>query len=205
MPGDSADDVAGIVLAAGTSSRMGHNKLLIDLDGEPVVRRATRNAADAGLDPLLVILGFEADLVRRGLEGIAYEEILNPDYDRGINRSVQLGIQQVQGRVAAAVVILADMPFVTVEMIAAVAERYRRSKPPLVISQYGGVRAPPTLYDHTLFSEFSESDGEGCGRRVVRRHRDEAAVLEWPADALTDLDRPDDVERVRNVLAGRAG
>ena len=193
--------VAGIVLAAGNSTRMGKNKLLLELEGEPVLRRAVRRASEAGLDPVIVVLGFESERAREVLSGLSYQEVLNPDYEAGINRSVRLGISEVPEAALAAVVILPDMPFVTAEMIQALVERYRASTAPLVMSRYGEVNAPPMLHDRSLFPEFTGADGEGCGKHVVRRHRDEAEVLDWPAAALHDLDVPDDYERVRAQLA----
>ena len=65
MPVERTGTVAGVVLAGGSSTRMGENKLLFDLDGESVVRRVVRQAAAAGLDPVIVVLGHEAELVRR--------------------------------------------------------------------------------------------------------------------------------------------
>jgi CTP:molybdopterin cytidylyltransferase MocA len=100
---------------------------------------------------------------------------------------------------------LADMPYVTSEMVAALVEGYRRAKPPLVISQYGDAQAPPTLYDRSLFFELTIEPGEGCSKRVVRRHRDEALALVWPAPALTDLDFPEDYDRARSAGSTEAG
>ena len=67
---DRTGPVAGIVLAAGTSSRLGLNKLLLELEGEPVLRRTVRRASEAGLDPVIVVLGFEADNARAALAGL---------------------------------------------------------------------------------------------------------------------------------------
>src|SRR6185436_20155579 len=95
----------------------------------------------------------------------------------GINTSLKTGIAAVEKlpeRPQAALVMLADMPFVTSEMIAALIARYRASTAPLVISDYGGVNAPPMLYDRSLFNELLAMTGEGCGRQVVKRHRAEA-------------------------------
>jgi CTP:molybdopterin cytidylyltransferase MocA len=85
------------------------------------------------------------------------------------------------------------MPRVTAEMIAALVARYREAPAPLVISEYGGVSAPPTLYDRALFSEILS--GDAPGRDVVRRHRASAAVVNWPPERLADLDEPADLER----------
>ena len=68
MPSERTGAVAGVVLAAGTSTRMGRNKLFLELDGEPLVRRAVGRASKAGLDPVIVVLGHEADRVQRALE-----------------------------------------------------------------------------------------------------------------------------------------
>jgi CTP:molybdopterin cytidylyltransferase MocA len=94
------------------------------------------------------------------------------------------------------------MPLVDAAMIRGLVERYRAEGPSLVVSDYEGVDAPPILYDRRLFPELRELEGEGCGKRVVKRHSAEAIRLPRPAGALTDLDLPDDVERVREQLAG---
>lgn len=196
----SADDrrpVAGVVLAAGSSTRMGRNKLLLELDGEPLVRRSVRRALDAGLEPVTVVLGFEADRVAAALDGLPCRCVVNPRHDGGINTSVGVGIGAVPETAGAAVVMLADMPHVTTAMIGEVVARYRAGGAPLVVSLYDGVHAPPTLYDRALFPEFTGARGEGCGRRVVRAHWDAAAFVAWPAGALQDIDRPEDYERVR--------
>lgn len=204
MPADRSGSVAGVVLAAGSSIRMGKNKLLFDLDGEPLVRRAVRRAAAGGLDPVIAVLGYEAELVRRELDGLdpPCRIVVNPDYERGINSSLKTGIAALPATTIAAVVMLADMPLVTAEMIATLVTRYRASEAPLVISDYEGVNAPPMLYDRALFEELRVMEGEGCGRQVVRRHQASAVVVAWPVAALTDLDVPGDYELVRSLAAG---
>lgn len=203
MPSEKTLMVGGVVLAAGPSTRMGANKLLFDIAGETLVRGAVRRALDAGLDPLIVVLGHDAARTERQLDHLrpACRVVVNADYARGINSSLKTGIGALPETVDAAVVMLADMPFVTTEMIASLVTCYKESRPRLVISDYEGVNAPPMLYDRALFPELQTMEGEGCGKIVVRRHRDEAEVLRWPASALTDIDVPADYEGVR--LASR--
>ena len=192
--------VAGIVLAAGTSSRMGFNKMLLSLDGETLLRRTVKRASAAGLAPVVVVLGHEADRARGELANFPCQPILNAEYARGINFSLQAGLAAVPGNAAAAVVILADMPFVTAAMIAALVERYRQGAAPLVISDYAGINAPPMLYDRSLFTELRAMEGEGCGKQVVKRHRNEAQVVSWPAAALADIDVPDDYQQAKALF-----
>ncbi len=200
MSSERSGPIAGVVLAAGNSTRMGRNKLLLELDGEPLIRRAVGRAIDAGLSPVIVVLGFEADRVREALSGLTFHEVINAEFEAGINSSVRLGIGAVPDQAIAAVVMLPDMPFVTTSMLETLMARYRESEAPLVISRYGDVNAPPMLHGRMLFAEFDEPGGEGCGKHVVRRHRDEALVVEWKPAALTDLDVPEDYERVKDEL-----
>jgi CTP:molybdopterin cytidylyltransferase MocA len=82
-------------------------------------------------------------------------------------------------------------------MIAALVGRYRDSRAPLVVSHYGDVQAPPTLYDRALFAELLSIDDERCAKQVVRRHVAEAQVVDWPKSALQDVDVPADYDGVR--------
>ena len=201
---------AAVVQAAGSSTRMGENKLLLVLDGEALVRRAVRAAMTAGLAPIIVVLGHEAEKVAAALEGLPCRTVINPDHARGKGTSLQAGIQAVASSTdaGAAVVMLADMPFVTAAMLAQVAGRddgAARPRAPMVVSRYGDVNAPPILYDRALFAELLALPGHACGKEMVRLHRHEAATLSWPEAALTDVDRPEDYQRVRAESARRTG
>lgn len=195
-----SEPVAGIVLAAGASTRMGRNKLLLPIGGEPLLRRAVRRALEAGLDPVAVVVGHEADRAREALAGLACRIVPNPDHAQGQQTSVRAGIRAVEGGSPAAVVLLADMPFVTAAMVSELVRRHRETGAPLVLSDYEGVQAPPTLYARALFPELAAADGEGCSKRVIARHEREAVRVPWPAASLADLDRPDDYERVAAQL-----
>lgn len=196
----SSPRVAGVLLAAGTSSRMGKNKLFLELGGSTVLRRAARTALAAGLDPLLVVLGHESERARAELDGIGCTPVINADYASGMNSSLRAGIAAVPDARAAAVLMLADMPFVTPEMVRMLVERWSGER--LVVSLYGEVVAPPILYSRSLFNELRALEGDGCGKRVVKRHRGEALELPWPEMALADLDVPADLERARSELEG---
>jgi molybdenum cofactor cytidylyltransferase len=187
------------VLAAGSSSRLGSNKLLIELGGESLVRRAARRALEAGLSPVVVVLGFEAGQVAAAVEGLAVETVINPRHADGQHASVQAGVHHLAARAEAAVVVLADMPLVTPGMLTALVARYREGAR-IVTSRYGDVQAPPTLYAREFFPALSTA-GPGCGRRVVREHSHLAAALDWPAELLADIDRPEDLARIGELYA----
>jgi molybdenum cofactor cytidylyltransferase len=195
------ETTAGLVLAAGSSSRMGHNKLLLAVQGETLVRRAVRAALAGGLDPVIVVLGHQAEQVRAELDGLPCETVLNPQHAEGVRTSLQAGVARA-GAAEALVVVLADMPFVTAAMIQAVVARHHQTRAPLVVSSYGDVDAPPILYHRSLFGELLSIPEGRCAKQVVRRHRAEAAVVSWPEAALRDVDVAEDYEQVRAQLPG---
>jgi molybdenum cofactor cytidylyltransferase len=196
MGAEGSVPIAGVVLAAGASTRMGANKLLLEIRGETLLHRAVRAAIEAGLEPVLVVLGHEAERARAALGTLPCRPVLNPDPHRGLGSSVATGIAALPPEVSGVVVLLADMPGVTAAMLAALSTRHRATRAPLVLSDYDGVVAPPVLYDRRLFPELAALDGEGAGRAVIERHRAEAIAERWPAAALQDVDVPSDLARL---------
>jgi molybdenum cofactor cytidylyltransferase len=191
---------AGIVLAAGSASRMGRNKVLLRFGGESLLRRAVRTADEAELDPIVVVLGHEAERARQELHGVRCAPILNPRHAAGMSTSLAAGVAALPANAAAAVVLLADMPFVTAPMVRALVARHLEGGAPVVASRYGAAQAPPTLFARRLFGELGRGEGDEGAREVVRRHRGEVAWVTWPEDALADLDDADDLERARARL-----
>jgi molybdenum cofactor cytidylyltransferase len=192
--------IAGVVLAAGSSTRMGQNKLLLELGAESLVRRSVRAAIDAGLDSVVVVLGHEAARIQAELDGLSFVPIWNSRHAEGVGTSLKAGVTAAADA-QAIVVVLADMPFVTPAMIGAVAARYRASRARLVVSRYGAIDAPPICYDRSLFGELLSEPGERCAKRVVRRHIDVATIMSWPEEALRDVDVDADYQIARTEIA----
>jgi molybdenum cofactor cytidylyltransferase len=193
---------AGVILAAGASRRMGRNKMLLELEGEPLVRRAARRALAAGLAPVVVVLGHEADRSRAALGDLPLEFALNPEFTGPTSASLHRGLERLGPEVAAVVVTLADMVLVTADMLAELVTAARASTAPLVVSRYGDVTAPPLLFRRALFGELEAWTGEGCGKAVVQAHRDEAAYVDRPPHLLSDVDTPADFAAAAALLGG---
>jgi molybdenum cofactor cytidylyltransferase len=184
--------VAGVILAAGASRRMGKNKMLLELDGESLIRRVAKRALAAGLSPLVVVIGHEADRLRAELKDLPLEFAVNPDYTGPTSGSLHQGLNALGSDVDAVVVMLGDMVRVTAETLAMLIAAARGTDAPLVVSRYGDVTAPPLLFRRALFGELLAWMGEGCGKAVVQTHRHEAMYVDRPVTLLTDVDTPED-------------
>lgn len=190
--------ITAVVLAAGASTRMGMQKLLLDLGGEPLVRRTVRQVIDAGFDEVLVVVGSEHERTLAALDGLACRHAINADFASGMGSSFRTAVAALGGS-AAAMFALADQPFVTAHDYRRLLDTYRTQAPGIVSVRYGDVTAPPHLFDGEFFPELAVL--EHGARPVLQRHRDRTIVLQFPADLLLDVDTPEDYERARLRLS----
>ncbi len=171
---------------------MGNNKMLLELDGESLIRRAAKRALAAGLSPLVVVLGHEAGRLRAELQDLPLAFAVNPAYTGPTSGSLHQGLNALSSDVDAVVVMLGDMVRVTTETLAMLIAAARGTEAPLVVSRYGEVTAPPLLFRRALFAELLAWTGEGCGKAVVQAHTHEAMYVDRPEALLVDVDTPED-------------
>ena len=185
-----------VILAAGASSRMGRNKMLLDVHGVTMVRRAVQVAIDAGVSPVVVVVGNDEAQVREALSGLECLFAVNPDFTGPTSTSLHAGLHALDESVDATIVLLADMVLVTAAMVRALIASAEESSAPLAVSRYGYVLAPPLLFHRSLWPELLAWHGEGCGKAVVKAHQHQAILHEWPVAALRDVDTPQDYRDV---------
>lgn len=198
-PGDAA--VAGVMLAAGTSSRFGdENKLLANANGDPVVRESAQTLLDAGLDPVLVVVGYEAARVQSALEGLDVEFASNPDYESGQASSVRAGVRVLADEerdadfaVDAAVFALGDMPFVAPESVQLLVAAYEHGAGSALAAGYAGERGNPVLFDAQHFPALAGREGDIGGRQVLLSADDAAVVETGDPGVRRDVDRREDL------------
>lgn len=197
-PSESRRDstVAGVLLAAGTSSRYAEsNKLLEPVDGEPMVRRSARTLLDADLDSVTVVLGYDADRVRDALADLDVAFVENPDYETGQASSLRRGVEHLQnvGDVDAAVFALGDMPFVDSSSVEALVATFDATGRSALATGHEGQRGNPVLFAAEHFDALADASGDIGGRSVLLGSGDAAIVETGDSGVLRDVDRPDDL------------
>lgn len=191
--------IAGVVLAAGPSSRFGVDppKQLQRLAGEPLVRRAVRRALASRLSGIVVVVGFRAAAVRASLRDLAVTVVENPDFATGLSSSVKAGLAAVDPAAAAAMFVPIDQPRLSTGLIDDLVGRYLETGGPIVVPSHAGVRGAPVIFDRRLFGELAQIEGDSGGRQLFARHRDEIVELVLANDqALQDIDSQDDWQRL---------
>lgn len=194
--------IAGIVLAGGTSSRLGRPKQLLPWKGRPILQHVIDAALAAGLDEVVVVLGYAAEEVRAGLElPPEARAAVNADYAAGQSTSLRLGLRHSPPSARAAVVLLGDQPETRAGAIRAVVEAYERTGGPVVRARYGHRPGHPLLFDRSVWSELEALEGDRGARDVLVRHP------EWIVSAAADGEPPADVDTWEDYerLVGQPG
>lgn len=185
--------VAGLVLAAGASVRMGRPKQLIELDGRPLVTHSVGVLRDAGLEEVVVVTGAAADAVAAALPDRPWlRTVFNPDHATGQASSLRAGLAALEDEVAAVVVLVCDQPGVRPASVRAVVDAASANpRVPAVAARYDDGRGHPVLLRRELFPELMALTGDIGARAVLRSV--EVLEVPVPGQAPPDADTPEDL------------
>lgn len=206
----SASRYGAIVLAAGSSSRMGAHKLLLPLGGRPLVAYAVAAACASQAEPVVVVLGRRAEEVRAALPAGRYVTVVNPYFAAGMASSLRTGLRALRtavgdSEVAGMLIALADQPLAGADLFDSLLRTAAEVPDAIVAPSYDGRRGNPVVFPAAVFDELERVEGDEGGRGVIARHTDRLTLVEWPdLRAALDVDRPGDYERVVSLLAGNS-
>ena len=189
------EPIAGIILAAGGSSRFGQPKQLLDWNGEPMVRRVVNMALKAGLSPLVVVVGASADDVAAVINDLPLRIVINSEWSTGKSSTIKVGINSLPEELGGVVFLQCDQPQIPQALLKSLIETHQTNLSPIVAPLIDGQRGNPVLFDRITFSEFHSLQGEMGGRKLFSRFQ--VQWLNWiDKNLLLDIDTPADYEKL---------
>lgn len=193
--------LAAVVLAAGKSSRMGSNKLLLKVGDRRVIEHILLS-----LQPMdtTVVTGHRPEDITDIAESLGAETVHNPDYEEGMTTSFQTGLRTLDPEVEAVFMVLSDTFGFTTELLEWMADAMEDESEPLIVSPvYQWKKGHPVLFRRPLFEEFLGLQAGETMKDVVNRHNDRHKYVESDIWCRIDLDTPEDYERVKELWSQR--
>jgi CTP:molybdopterin cytidylyltransferase MocA len=192
--------LAAIIVAAGSSSRLGRPKQLLVVDGEPMLQRAIRIAREAGASPIFVVLGANRDVIKNAVDFGSATIVVNAAWEEGIASSIRAGVNAVEAiapEIEGVLLLSCDQPRVTKEHLRQMIETFAsQSIPTAIASAYAGIRGVPAIFPRESFPDLRSLQGDHGARRLLVDQR-------WPVIALPllggeiDIDRPEDLATIK--------
>ena len=188
--------IAGVVLAAGGSSRFGEPKQLLDWYGKPLVRHVAELALASGLNPVIVVTGADHDAVAEALTGRQMDVAFNSDWASGQSSSVRVGIETLPDDVGGVLFMLVDQPLIPPELIKRILQQHHRNPAPIIFPVIDGQAGNPVLFDREIFDDLTLLGGDVGGRALFEKFPNRKIIWE-DKKSQQDIDTPEDYQRVR--------
>ena len=189
------EPIAGVILAAGGSDRMGRAKQLLPWRGEPLIQHVVRIAIKSDLTPVIVVVGDAGEELKSVLAGQQVDLVDNPGWRLGQSSSLQVGLKKLPPNAGAVVFLLADMPHVTCPLIQALMEKHALTLSPVIAPVVDGQRGNPVLFDRKTFTELEKLKGDKGGKGLFSKYP--VTWVEWhDSTILNDVDTEEDYQRL---------
>lgn len=189
------ESIAGIVLAAGESSRFGKPKQLLKWHGVPFVRQVALKALDVGLNSVIVVVGAYKAEVARAVEDLDVLVVENQSWEDGQSTSIKVGVEALSRKAGATLFLLADQPQISKELLIKLIETHAGSLSPIISPQIDGQSGNPVLFDRVTFPDLRGLKGDMGGRQLFSKYP--ITWVPWhDSSALLDVDTPDDYRKM---------
>jgi molybdenum cofactor cytidylyltransferase len=185
--------IAGLVMAAGRSSRMGANKLLLDDGGHPIIASVVDHGLAAGLAEIVVVCGHQENEIRAALQGKNVRIVPCPDFAEGMSASLRCGLRALSPDADAAIVLLGDMPRISAALLRRMSAAYNPTEGrTIIVPSFEGKRGNPVLWDRRFFTEMMALAGDVGARHLIGEHAEQVTEVEaGDSGILIDVDTPE--------------
>jgi molybdenum cofactor cytidylyltransferase len=164
-----------ILLAAGQSARLGKPKQLLNYKGKTLLEHSLQVAIDTQLQPIVTVLGSNADLLKKSVEHFDTKVIINDQWSEGMASSIRCGIEElikITPTIAGVIIMVCDQPYVTAKLLTDLVEKHEHSSKPIVASSYKNNIGTPALFDKTIFALLLSLKGDSGAKKIMKSNPD---------------------------------
>jgi molybdenum cofactor cytidylyltransferase len=193
--------ITAVILSAGESSRMGRPKALLSVDGVRFIEKIVSSFQSTRAGKTVVVLGHQADEMRRKIADLPVAITVNNDYKKGQLSSLVAAIREIERWPASAgvdgiLVHLVDHPYINAALVNLMIERFYESKKLIVVPRYRGRRGHPVIFSRALFPELVNAPLDQGAKTVVHAHREDTLEIDTEDEGVViDIDTPDEYRR----------
>jgi molybdenum cofactor cytidylyltransferase len=193
----SSKKIAGVILAAGSGSRMGRTKQLLPFDHTTLLGQVIKNARGSALHEIIVVLGHQADKIKQTLDFSNTKILCNKEYSKGQSTSLVKGIENVSSECDAAMFLLGDQPLVTTAIINKLIKACETSNALIIIPHCNGKRGNPVIIARHLFHRLEALSADTGARALFKEFKDNILKVPIPDEAiLIDVDTMADYKKL---------
>lgn len=188
--------IAVIILAAGSSSRLGQSKQLLHVDGQPLLQRTVQAAANLGVQDIFVVLGANAEEHKKVITQFPVHVVQNPAWAKGMGNSLKCGVRKVIEKspdTQAVLVLVCDQPFLTTTHLKKIIDAFETTGDEIITSVYQGIQGVPALFNRHLFEKLLLLGDEQGAKKIIESHKGTMQSIEFPKGEV-DLDTPEDLK-----------
>ncbi len=197
---DPIKKIAGVILAAGSASRMGETKQLLLFKGRPMIEHVINNARQSNLYEIIVVLGHDTDKIQQVIDFSGTKKVTNNEYLQGQSTSIIQGVKTISPICDAAMFLLADQPFITSNIINNIINAFEASQKSIIIPYYKKNRGNPVIFERALFPDLNLLSGDTGPRVLFNKFKN--SIFKVPLydkndkAILIDIDTKDDYQKL---------
>jgi len=193
--------VAGVILAAGSASRMGSIKQLLPFRGKTILEHVIANAHRSALHEVILVLGYCSDKIKSKIDSSGIKIVINKEYQKGQSHSLKKGLEKVSANCKGVMFLLGDQPLVTESIMNKLINTFEISDSPIVIPYCNGKRGNPVIIARSLFSRLESLSADTGARVLFKEFKHEILKVSVTNKAiLEDIDTMDDYEKLLSKI-----
>jgi molybdenum cofactor cytidylyltransferase len=197
----SVNNIGIVILAAGSSSRLGKPKQLLQYNDRNLLQHTIEAAVYSNANSVIVVLGANEDLISKEIDKMNAHTIENKEWEEGMGSSVRIGLntlQKISPLAEAVIFMVCDQPYVSSSLLNDLIYTQKETGKPIVTCNYGEAIGPPALFHRSLFNELMQLKGDAGARKIIQQHSDEVATILFTKGKI-DIDTKEDYDELTRV------